>query len=331
MVLAGVRLGERIDATPDHVDSKTPTEAESAKEQYRIRVIQGEEKGSRVQWVWIDQVVTLGTPFDVRAKSDGAAAKGVLKKTKDGGLHYRGDVRLGYHVGTVDAPVELGKAVVPKKHPNTPLAVSGFVRFERPQPEGAGKAVKVIKRASDLSERGKFGSTADQLLVVPGPRPAKQTLSQWFQGRLKADNALTVHQETWLLYRSRQSSMYDRMSIERIEQQGNTFTVTMHRALYLGDLWRNVTYHEVHGINLGKLPAGEYTVEWIIRQSTFTHDKAPTPEGVWGELKENFTVRATQGPATKKTVLGPKERPLNDWRGQGSYWLNGSANWASSC
>lgn len=110
-----------------------------------------------------------------------------------------------------------------------------------------------------------------------------------------------------MLYRSGQASDYDRMSIERIEQQGNTFTVTMNRAVYLGPLWANVTYHDVHGINLGKLPAGDYTVEWIIRQSTFTHDKDGRtkdlkPEGCWGELKENLTVRATQGAAKKETA-----------------------------
>jgi hypothetical protein len=277
--------------------AQEPELKKSAKEQYRILVIQGEEKGSRVQWVWVDQAVTLDTPFDVRAKNDGAAAKGVLQRTKDGGLQFKGDVRMGYHVGTVDAPVELGKAVVPKKHPDTPLAVSGFVRFERPQPEGAEKAVKVIKRASDLSEKvvaGKVGSTGDQLLVVAGPRPAVQKPSQWFQDKLKADNTLTADQETWLLYCSRQFSDYDRMSIERIEQQSNTFTVITNRALYLGPLYRNATYHEVHGINLGKLPAGGYTVEWIIRQSMFTHNKAPTPDGVWGKLKETFTVRAAR-------------------------------------
>jgi hypothetical protein len=136
------------------------------------------------------------------------------------------------------------------------------------------------------------------VLVVPGPRPAKQTPSQWFTDRLKADNALTDDQETWLLYRSRQFSDYDRMSIERIEQQGNTFTVITNHAFYLGALYRNATCHEVHGINLGKLPAGEYTVEWIIRSSAFTPAKdgiqERKPAGCWGELKENFTVRATQ-------------------------------------
>lgn len=277
--------------------SRKPAAKKAAEEQYRVRVFRGYEKHPAGQWqtIYIDQVVPLGTPFDVRNKNDTAAAKGVLQRTGSDRLHFKGSIRIDYNVGAIDAPVELRKPIKAKGglagvNLGEDVGIRKyaiFVRFERPKPERPGN-VKVIKRASDIHEKvggGRVFSKGDEVLVVPGPRPQKQLPSQWFQTRLKADNVLRGDKETWILFRSQQTiTMYDRMSIERIEQQGNTFIVTMNYTPYLGPVWRNAPYHEVHGINLGKLPAGDYTVKCIIRLSTL--------DGLTKELKRGFTVRA---------------------------------------
>ncbi len=147
-------------------------------------------------------------------------------------------------------------------------------------------------------------SKEDQLIVVPGPKPKDQTPSQWFGGGLKAGNDPTADQETWLLFRSMQLNDNDRMWIERVERAGDTFTVTMSRAHWSGAYAKNGTFHEVHGVNLGKLPAGKYTVKWIVRKSSFKEfGKDGWPKDLKPaqptELKASFPVRAKPEPPRK--------------------------------
>lgn len=287
------------------VHEKAPSGKKAANEQYRVRVFRSDEKDPAGPWqlIYLDQVVPLGAPFDVRDKSDRTAAKGVLQRTRSGQLHFKGSISA-FHCNAVaiDAPVELGKPIKAKggiggMYLSEDLGSPKygiFVCFERSMPERPGD-VKLIKRTSAVHEKiiGRVFPKRAEMLVVPGPRPQKQALSQWIQSRLKADNVLTADQETWVLFRSQAMSDHDRMSIERIEQQGNLFIVTMNYTPYLGPLWRNAMYHEVHGINLGKLPAGDYTVKWMI--GSFSRDgrteELKSPDG-WQEMNRSFNVLA---------------------------------------
>lgn len=165
------------------------------------------------------------------------------------------------------------------------------------KPKSSGPTERVTR--SDVHEvvRRVF-SKQDELIVVPGPRPKTHTPSQWFTNALKAENKLTAEEETWLLFRSMQVNDKDSMHIERVDKKGDAFVVTMSRYTWLGPYYRNVTFHEVHGVTLGKLPAGKYSVTWIIRDAAFTElaegglpktlEKAATPV----ELKMSFSVGA---------------------------------------
>jgi hypothetical protein len=158
-------------------------------------------------------------------------------------------------------PVELGKGGIVSASPKRPPDAVGFELFS------------VMFTLSHVHEyvRPSSGVTSkeDQLIVVPGPKPKERTPSQWFNSGLKADNDLAADQEAWLLFRSKQLSDFDRMWVERVERADDTFTVTMSRAIWLGPYAANATFHEVHGVNLGKLPAGKYTVKWIVRESGY--------------------------------------------------------------
>jgi beta-lactamase regulating signal transducer with metallopeptidase domain/Leucine-rich repeat (LRR) protein len=124
---------------------------------------------------------------------------------------------------------------------------------------------------------------------------------------------------TWLLFRSKQLDDNDVEWIERVERSGNEFTVTLRRAIWDGPYKKNITFHDLFGINLGKLPAGKYTVKWIIRRSRFLEfDKHRWPKGEKPakpvELNTSFRVVASRTSAIspggkrlqiKKSMKGP--------------------------
>jgi hypothetical protein len=266
--------------SPD--DGKTKSNASGVKERFRIRV---ERVGPFRRTVIIEDVVAVNQPFELRAK-DGASATGALRRTADGKLHFKGEVGLTGTSALLDTPVELATGVF-------------GVSKEEIGRGMIGELFLVCFTLGDVGEtvRGVV-SKKDELIVVPGPRLETQPPSQWFSSALKAENHLTADKETWLLFRSMQVNDKDRMHIERIEREGNAFVVTMNRAIWQGDYYRNVMFHEVHGVALGKLPAGKYTVRWILRETSFMEfDKDGRPKAMEDparpvELKASFIVRA---------------------------------------
>jgi hypothetical protein len=275
-------------------DTKNKPESGDMKERFRVRVY---HSGPFRRVPLLEDVVSANEPFDIRADS-GAVAKGVLRRTADGGLHFKGEVSHKGMSADLDTPVELRKggivSVIPKRPPNAVVD------------EGSFDVIFTLSQVHE-SVRPSGGATSekDQLIVVPGPKPKEQAPSQWFGSGLKAGNDPTADQDTWLLFRSKQLNDNDRMWIERVERADDTFTVTMSRAIWLGRYAANETFHEVHGVNLGKLPAGKYTVKWIVRESGFEEfgkdgwppkDRKPAQSA---ELKTNFPVRAKQEPPRK--------------------------------
>ena len=110
-----------------------------------------------------------------------------------------------------------------------------------------------------------------------------------------------------LLFRTRQLDDNDRVWIEKIERSGNAFTVTMHEAIWQGNYFKTFTWYEVTAVNLGKLPAGNYTVKWIVKPLVFKQLEKPREaqnnyqtnwptdaklgDGKVVELKTTFSVR----------------------------------------
>ncbi len=98
---------------------------------YRFLVILGPEKSASSQKVCVDQLVNVGEPFELRPKS-GLTAKGVLSKTKDGKLHFKGNVTVGNTTGVYDTPVELGQSCTSMGFGASGFGSYFFVRFESP-------------------------------------------------------------------------------------------------------------------------------------------------------------------------------------------------------
>lgn len=150
-----------------------------------------------------------------------------------------------------------------------------------------GRVLKLVKdgaergRLSDARQivRGDSGKWSDVAELRPAPplarKPAGLALDAWLEEMADRAVELAAGEEVWLLYRSRQLDDNDRLWIERIERSGKAFTVTLHEAIWQGDYFKTFTYHEVGAVNLGRLPAGEYTVTWRVLPLQFRQLEKP--------------------------------------------------------
>ncbi len=178
------------------------------------------------------------------------------------------------------------------------------------------KAVKDRAERGTLSDqrqlvRGDTGKWNDSATLQHAPpltqKPQGMSLDDWADELAEKKPAITDADDNWLLFRTRQLDDNDRVWIEKIERSGNEFTITMHEAIWQGNYFKTFTYYEVTAVNLGKLPAGGYTVKWIVKPLTFKQLEKPREaqrdyqtnwpmddqpgSGKMIELKASFTVR----------------------------------------
>jgi hypothetical protein len=109
---------------------------------------------------------------------------------------------------------------------------------------------------------------------------------------------LAAGEETWLIFRTRQLDDNDRLWVAKTERRGNRFIVEMSQATWQGPYWKNFTYYNACGVNLGKRPPGEYEAKWIVRPLLF-RQFADAPD-----LKPDLTNRwpKDERPAEAKPV-----------------------------
>ena len=110
----------------------------------------------------------------------------------------------------------------------------------------------------------------NELIVVPAVDFKEgQTLDEWFESRRKVPFLVLEPARGLAALRNAPLQGTDRLWIERVERQGDRITVAVQRADDLGiemhEHWRAVC-----GLNLGKLPAGDYRVEFTIESFGFT-------------------------------------------------------------
>ena len=121
--------------------------------------------------------------------------------------------------------------------------------------------------------RGDSGKWNDEPLLLHAPplgkKPAKLPLDDWADGLREETVKVTQGEDNWLLFKTRQLDDNDRVWIERIERRGNQFTVTLSEATWQGRYLKTFTYYNVFGVNLGKLPPGNYEATWVIKPLEF--------------------------------------------------------------
>jgi hypothetical protein len=151
--------------------------------------------------------------------------------------------------------------------------------------ESKDRAKRAALHDSVQQVRGDSGKWNDDARVLHAPpiaqKPAKMSLDAWAEQLRKQKVELTDKDDNWLIFLSEQLDDNDRVWVERIERRGQQLTVVANQAKWQGKYFRNFTYYQVIGLNLGKLEPGKYEVKWIIQPLVFTKfdgDGKPLPE-----------------------------------------------------
>jgi hypothetical protein len=122
--------------------------------------------------------------------------------------------------------------------------------------------------------RGDSGRWSDEARLQHAPpiaqKPAKATLEAWAEELSKKKVELTDKDDHWLIFHTEQLDDNDRVWVERVERSGRQITVVASQAKWQGKYFRNFTYFQVIGLNLGKLEPGEYEVKWALQPLVFT-------------------------------------------------------------
>lgn len=160
------------------------------------------------------------------------------------------------------------------------------------------KSVKDRAQRGALSDqrqlvRGDTGKWNDAAMLLHTTKPTGMPLDDWMDAVSEKKAVVTAADESWLIFRTRQLDDNDRVWIEKIERSGNAFTITMHEAIWQGKYFKTFTWYEVTAVNLGKLPAGDYTVKWIMKPLTFKQLEKPR------EAQNNYQ---TNWPADEQSV-----------------------------
>ena len=123
--------------------------------------------------------------------------------------------------------------------------------------------------------RGDSGKWNDEPKLQHAPpsqlKPANVTLDDWADQLLDQKFISNSRADNWLLFRTKQLDDNDRVWIERIERRENQFTVVLSHAVWQGRYFKNFTYYNVYGVNLGKLEPGQYHAKWITKPLAFSN------------------------------------------------------------
>ena len=125
-----------------------------------------------------------------------------------------------------------------------------------------------------LAVRGDTGRWNDAEIWLHAPMPAQSSarlaLDDWLDEWSAKKYESTEADGHWLLLRTRQQSDNDRLWVDRIERSGNRLTVYVNQATWRGKYFKNFTYYQVFGVNVGKLEPGNYEATCIVQPLTFT-------------------------------------------------------------
>src|SRR5262245_34989315 len=140
--------------------------------------------------------------------------------------------------------------------------------------ESRDRAKRTALHDSAQLVRGDSGKWNDDALLQHAPpigqKPAKVSLDAWADQLLKTKIELTDKDANWLIFRTEQLDDNDSVRVERSERRGQQITVVANLAKWQGKYFKNFTYYQVIGLNLGKLEPGKYEVKWIIQPLAFT-------------------------------------------------------------
>jgi hypothetical protein len=151
--------------------------------------------------------------------------------------------------------------------------VASPVRAEDWTKESNDRTKRTALHDSAQRVRGDSGKWNDDARLQHAPpiarKPAKTSLDAWADQLLNQKVELTDKDDNWLVFRTEQLDDNDRVWVERIERRGQQISIVANQAKWQGKYFRNFTYYQVIGLNLGKLEAGKYEVKLKIQPIVF--------------------------------------------------------------
>jgi|GEM_PF-3256949 beta-lactamase regulating signal transducer with metallopeptidase domain len=153
--------------------------------------------------------------------------------------------------------------------PTAPRATARPVSTSWVKAVGDGTARGTLNQSfQQVRDRKRSGKDQVQHAPVHHAKNGRD-LNSHFDDANRAPFQLTPTDDNLVLFRSRQLNDNDRMWIERVERQGDQFTITAHRAIWTGIYTVNVTHYDVFAVNFGKLTPRTYRVKWLITPLEF--------------------------------------------------------------
>jgi hypothetical protein len=209
------------------------------------------------------------------------------------------------------------------------LSASADAQDAKAQPSKGPQTAKTAIPSGDawtrsLEDRSKRGTLHDQYQFVRGDtgrwndesqlqlappiekKPPRMPLDDWFELVSAKKFRVTPGDDNWLLYRTAQLNDNDRVWVERIERRGDEFTVTLCLAEWQGRYSKNFTGYHVLGVNLGKLPPGTYSANWIVKPLVFNRFEDPgRPQDNWPQDEQAGDAEPTEFTAKLTVVAVP--------------------------
>jgi hypothetical protein len=171
----------------------------------------------------------------------------------------------------------------------------------------AGRGTLNDARQLVRGDSGKWNDKATLQLAPPMERkPQGMSLDDWAEQLAETKFSTSPQDDNWVIFRSRQLDDHDRVWVEAIERRGNEFTIVMNEAIWKGRYFKSFTGYEVIALNLGKLPAGDYAVKWVVKPLVFERFEDPgKPQDNWPKDER----AATEKPGELTAVFSVKTGP----------------------
>lgn len=159
-------------------------------------------------------------------------------------------------------------------------------------------------------DTGRWNDEAQLQLAPPiEQKPPRMPLDDWYEQVSAKKFKITPGDDNWLLFRTAQLNDHDRVWVERIERRGAEFTVTLCLAEWQGRYSKNFTGYHVLGVNLGKLPPGNYSAKWIVKPLAFSKFEDPgRPQDNWPKDEQAADEELMELPAQFTVVAGSSGR-----------------------
>ena len=136
---------------------------------------------------------------------------------------------------------------------------------------------------------------------------ADLSLAQQSDALREMNFAISEDGEAWLILRSKNLDMKDVIWIDDIVRSEHRINIRSTVCRWTGGYDKNIPYCPYFAVNLGKLSAGKYTVDWTVRNTSYDTTKM----NAMGRPAQQYPDKTRRGESAKTTftIYGMKQTP----------------------